>query len=78
MRSSRRFTLEENDKYDEFCDVLDSFTFGNDLQVIKQFDNFKETIKPKLMKGSTFGVVNNVENIDFNTFQTKKGSFRTI
>lgn len=30
-----RFTLEQNDKYDEFCDILDSFTFGNDLEVIK-------------------------------------------
>ncbi|CAD8174627.1 unnamed protein product [Paramecium pentaurelia] len=78
LRSSKRFTLEQNDKYDEFCDVLDSFTFGNDLEVIKQFDNFKETIKPKLMKGSTFGTINGVENIDLNTFQTKKGCFRTL
>ncbi|CAD8205345.1 unnamed protein product [Paramecium octaurelia] len=78
LRSSKRFTLEQNDKYDEFCDVLDSFTFGNDLEVIKQFDNFKETIKPKILKGSAFGVVNGVESIDLNTLQTKKGSFRTI
>ncbi|CAD8115739.1 unnamed protein product [Paramecium sonneborni] len=78
LKSSRRFTLEQNDQYDEFCDVLDSLTFGNDLQVIKQFDDFKETIKPKIMKGSTFGVVNGVESIDLNSFQSKKGCFKPI
>lgn len=30
------------------------------------------------MKGSTFGSINGVENIDINTFQTKKGCFRTL
>ncbi|CAD8194705.1 unnamed protein product [Paramecium octaurelia] len=77
LKSSNRFKLEQTAKYDEFCDALDQATYGNNMDVIKQFENFKESIKPKIKAGFQFGTINGVESLDLNTFETKKGSFKT-
>lgn len=51
LKSLDRFKLEQTNKYDEFCDALDKALYGNSLDVIKQFDFFKESIKPKILPG---------------------------
>ncbi|CAK83830.1 unnamed protein product (macronuclear) [Paramecium tetraurelia] len=48
LKSSNKFIFEQAAKQFEFCDALDQATYGNNMDVIKYFENFKQNIKPKI------------------------------
>jgi hypothetical protein len=46
------------------------------MDVIKEFEGFKESIKPKIKEGFHLDNINNIESIDPTSFEAKRVNFK--